>query len=110
LEPLSDDARALAAEYLVRAKRPDGQPLDPVARFHLGNGASLDRIHPLADTSDRGITQSRGVMVNYRYDLNTVEANHESYAHQREVITTRAIRSLLGPERNQRNKRRKENV
>lgn len=101
---------ALTAEYLVRAKRPDGQALDPVARFHFGNGASLERIHTLADLSTKGVEQSCGVMVNYRYDLKTVEANHELYAHQRDIVTTRAIRSLLGPERVQRNSRRTEHA
>jgi malonyl-CoA decarboxylase len=101
---------ALTAEYLVRAKRPDGMPLDPVARFHFGNGASLERIHPFADVSPKGIAQSCGVMVNYRYDLNTVEANHELFAHKGEIVTTRAIRSMLGPEAPKRNTRRLEHV
>lgn len=99
IEPLAPQLSAVTAEYLLRGKRPDGQPVDPVARFHLGNGASLDRINPLGDVSPKGFAQSCSVMVNYRYDLKTVESNHEAYAHQREVITTRAIRSLIGPER-----------
>ena len=97
---------ALAAEYLVRAKRKDGLPLDPVARFHFGNGASLEAIHPFADLSQKALSQSCGVMVNYRYDLKTVEANHELFAHKGEVVATRAIRSMLGPERAERNPRR----
>jgi malonyl-CoA decarboxylase len=101
---------ALTAEYLVTAKRGDGLPLDPVARFHLGNGASLEAIHPLADLSPKGIAQSCGAMVNYRYDLKTVEANHERYMHQREVATTRAIRSLPGSLKGQRISRRPENA
>jgi malonyl-CoA decarboxylase len=109
LEPHDPALAALTAEYLVRAKREDGLPLDPVARFHFGNGASLEAIHPAADLSPRGIAQSCGVMVNYRYDLKTVEANHELFAHRREVATTRAIRSMLGPRRAQRTPRRNEN-
>jgi malonyl-CoA decarboxylase len=107
-----DDAllSALTAEYLLRAKRDDGLPLDPVARFHFGNGASLEAIHPGADPSARGIAQSCGVMVNYRYDLNTVEANHELFAHRREIVTTRAIRSLVGSRKGQRMSRRTENA
>ena len=97
---------ALAAEYLVRAKRKDGLPLDPVARFHFGNGASLEAIHPFADLSQKALSPSCGVMVNYRYDLKTVEANHELFAHKGEVVATRAIRSMLGPERAERNPRR----
>ncbi len=102
LKPHGKALAALAAEYLVRAKRPDGLPLDPVARFHFGNGASLEKIHPAADLSEKGIAQSCGVMVNYRYDLNTVETNHELYAHRGEVVTTRAIKSMLGPEKPER--------
>ncbi|MYA89732.1 MAG: decarboxylase, partial [Boseongicola sp. SB0662_bin_57] len=59
----------LAAKYLLDAKGPDGLPLDPVARFHLGNGALVHAIHSDADLSDTGIAQSSGVMVNYLYDL-----------------------------------------
>ncbi|MHA6646269.1 malonyl-CoA decarboxylase [Mesorhizobium sp. A623] len=101
---------ALAAEYLVRAKRKDGLPLDPVARFHFGNGASLEAIHPFADLSKKALSQSCGVMVNYRYDLKTVEANHELFAHKGEVVATRAVRSMLGAERPGRNTRRTENA
>jgi hypothetical protein len=72
------------------------------ANFHFGNGASLEKIHPAADLSEKGIAQSCGVMVNYRYDLNTVETNHELFAHRGEVVTTRAIESMLGPERPER--------
>jgi malonyl-CoA decarboxylase len=106
LVEIEDDAQALqalAAVYLIRGKREDGLPLDPVARFHFGNGAGLEHIHTFADLSPKGLEQSCGVMVNYRYDLNTVEANHELYAHRRDVVATRAIKSLLGPERTQRN-------
>src|SRR5690606_37437198 len=112
-EELKADSQALAAltaEYLIRAKREDRLPLDPVARFHFGNGASLERIHPLADLSTRGIEQSCGVMVNYRYDLNTVEANHELYVHRRDIVTTRAIRSMLGSRKPKKNSRRIEHA
>ena len=89
------ELKRLAAEYLCLAKRPDGHPADPVARFHLGNGARLEHIHAGADLSEKGIAASSGVMVNYLYDLNSVEANHEAYAQSREVITSRSIRNLL---------------
>jgi malonyl-CoA decarboxylase len=102
LKPHGKALAALTAEYLVRAKRADGLPLDPVARFHFGNGASLEKIHSAADLSEKGIAQSCGVMVNYRYDLNAVETNHELFAHRAEVVTTRAIKSMLGPERSER--------
>jgi malonyl-CoA decarboxylase len=112
-EDLSADSAvlsALTAEYLVWAKRGDGLPRDPVARFHFGNGASLEAIHPGADPSPRGIAQSCGVMVNYRYDLKTVETNHELFAHKREIVTTRAIRSLAGSRKGQKTSRRTENA
>lgn len=85
----------LAAAYLLDAKRDDGQPIDSVARFHLGNGASLEAIHFAADTSAKGLRESASVMVNYRYDLKKVEENHEAYAHQRRVTASRAVRGQL---------------
>ncbi len=84
--------RWLAATYFLDAKRADGSPLDPVARFHLGNGAVLEQIHPQADLSPIGIRRSAGMMVNYRYDLDRIEENHEAYATQREVRASRAVR------------------
>lgn len=86
--------RALAAHYLMEAKRSDGQPLDPVARFHLGNGALVQNVHAGADTSPKGVQQSFGVMVNYRYDLNKVSQNHEAFATARSVAASPEIRSL----------------
>ena len=91
-EPL---IKGLAAEYYLNAKRSDGQPIDPVARFHLGNGAMLRQIDWLGDTSSKGLAQSAGVMVNYLYDLGEVEANHEAYATRREVKAARSVRSLV---------------
>ncbi|GAB4530374.1 MAG: malonyl-CoA decarboxylase [Roseibium sp.] len=85
---------ALAARYLLNAKRKDGLPLDPVARFHLGNGAEVHRVHALADLSDKGRRQSAGVMVNYLYDLSKVTQNHERFASSRTVAASSDIRSL----------------
>lgn len=87
----------LAARYFLEAKRADQQPLDPVARFHLGNGASLARINWLADLSAKGLARSAGVMVNYRYDLEAVEARHEAYAERRAIEASRQVRALLPP-------------
>ena len=91
-----DDARlrSLAALYLTRTKRSDGQPLDPVARFHLGNGASVHQIHARADTSAKGQAQARGTMVNYLYDLSKVAQNHERFAAAQEIATSGEVRSL----------------
>ena len=84
----------LCARYLLEAKE-GGRPLDPVARFHLGNGARLERINWLADTSPKGMRQSLGVMVNYLYDLKDIEDNHERYARSGEVVVSGAVKSLL---------------
>jgi malonyl-CoA decarboxylase len=82
-----------AAYYLACAKH-GNEAADPVARFHLGNGARLERINWLADTSTRGMQQSAGLMVNYLYRLDEVEANHETYVRSQQVATSREIRRL----------------
>lgn len=84
----------VAAHYLTRAKRADGLPLDPVARFHLGNGAQVHAVHMGADMSPRGIEQSGGVMVNYLYDLDKVPQNHERFTSKHEIATSSEVRSL----------------
>ncbi|MEL6479296.1 MAG: malonyl-CoA decarboxylase [Pseudomonadota bacterium] len=83
-----------AAQYLLEAKRPDGRPLDPVARFHLGNGAVIHALHAAADPSERGQRQSAGVMVNYLYDLGRISQNHEAYAQDGTIAAASAVRSL----------------
>lgn len=85
----------LAAHYFLRVKAPDGAPVDPVARFHLGNGARLERIDWLGDVSPRGLRQAAGLMVNYRYDLAHIEANHEAFARERKVAASSAVHRLL---------------
>jgi malonyl-CoA decarboxylase len=85
----------LAARYLTLAKasRGDGkQPLDPVARFHLGNGARLERINLLADASPKGLKQSFGVMVNYLYDVDDLEQNVENFAREGTLATSANVR------------------
>ncbi|MBS0657080.1 MAG: malonyl-CoA decarboxylase [Verrucomicrobia bacterium] len=89
---------AAAAAYFLTARTATGRPLDPVARFHLGNGARLERFHFLADRSPRGLRQSHGLMVNYLYALRDIEAQHEAYAEQGAVAAAPAVRRLLrGP-------------
>ncbi|MBJ7538105.1 malonyl-CoA decarboxylase [Marinomonas transparens] len=78
-EPFNN-MKSLAAHYLVNEKGQNGKPLDPVARFHLGNGAKIHAIHNDADLSDKGIKQSGGAMVNYLYELKNVSENHEKFA------------------------------
>lgn len=87
--------RALAARYLLSVKRSDGQPLDPVARFHLGNGAIVHQVHAGGDTSPKGMAQSVGAMVNYLYDLAIVAQNQERYAADREIAASSDVRSLV---------------
>jgi malonyl-CoA decarboxylase len=89
----------LSARYLVEEKeaQPGGEvrPLDPVARFHLGNGARLERINWLADTSARGIKQAGGIMVNYLYKLDDIEDNHEAYEREGRVALSDGVKRLL---------------
>jgi len=84
-----------AAYYFLRAKTSGGKPVDPVARFHLGNGARLERLNPGGDLSIKGLRQSRGLMVNYLYDLDAIEQNHETYANHGTVIASAAVKRAL---------------
>jgi malonyl-CoA decarboxylase len=97
-EHLRRPVEALAANYFLKAKRPDGRPVDSVARFHLGNGARLERIHWLGDRSLKGMRDSGGLMVSYLYDLDDIEKNHEAFANQGEVAASNAVRKLLKAE------------
>ncbi len=69
-----------AAWFLYHQKKADGKPVDPVARFHLGNGARLERLNFTADTSKKGLRGAHGMMVNYLYRLDEIERNHEGFA------------------------------
>lgn len=86
---------ALAADYFLRAKGPDNKPVDPVARFHLGNGARLESINWLGDTSAKAIREGHGLMVNYLYEIKDIEKNHETYANDGPVPCSRAVKGLL---------------
>jgi malonyl-CoA decarboxylase len=92
-DPLPALLVQLCAYYLLHAKQGD-QPLDPVARFHLGNGARLQRINWLGDTSENGIARSAGLMVNYVYRLDEVERNHELFVNENRVIASREVEHL----------------
>ncbi|KQU92842.1 hypothetical protein ASD12_26190 [Mesorhizobium sp. Root102] len=85
----------LAAYYLVGARSDTGTIIDPVARFHLGNGARLERINVDANRSERGLSESYGVMVNYLYDLYGIETNHEAFAERNEVIASSHVNKLV---------------
>ncbi|TCL08326.1 malonyl-CoA decarboxylase [Shimia isoporae] len=86
--------RQLTAHYLLAAKKSDGRPLDPVARFHLANGALVHKVHAGADTSKKGLTQSAGAMVNYLYDLSRISQNIEQFDRKKEVSASGAVRTL----------------
>jgi malonyl-CoA decarboxylase len=84
----------LAARYLVHARAPSGRALDPVAHFHLTNGARVERLNWLGDVSEKGLTQSAGIMVNYLYRQGDIEANHEAYRDEHQVAASSAVRNL----------------
>ncbi|RDD60630.1 malonyl-CoA decarboxylase [Ferruginivarius sediminum] len=84
----------LCARYLLD-RRGDGRPVDPVARFHLKNGARLERINWLGDVSAKGLRQSAGMMVNYRYVLDDIEQNHEAYMRDNRITLGSEAKSLL---------------
>ena len=98
-ETTSDDPGAsescvrLCAHYLLNEKR-GSQPADPVARFHLGNGALLDRIHWATDRSDVGQSRSFGIMVNYIYEPGEIEDRHEAYFAEGRIASSPAVRKL----------------
>jgi len=93
-EPMQEALLRSAAWYFLRAKNRRGLPVDSVARFHLGNGARLERINWLGDTSERGIAQAHGLMVNYLYELDDIEKNHEAFAETRTVVASGAVKKL----------------
>ncbi len=93
LEPI---LTTLCARYLAQEMDDDTpRPVDPVARFHLGNGAQLERINWLADRSTRGLKQSAGLMVNYLYRLDDIEGNHEAYEREGKIVMSRGVKKLL---------------
>lgn len=89
-----EDMQARAAHYLLTAKGRGNEPFDPVARFHLGNGAIVHAVHADADTSQKGQAQSGGVMVNYLYDLKNIAQNHEAFATGKKIVASTAVQAL----------------
>jgi malonyl-CoA decarboxylase len=96
-EPLRADLMRLCATYLTQ--RPSsGNRIDPVARFHLGNGARLERINWLANTAPRAIQESFGIMVNYLYDHDSIEDNREAFARDGTIVRSPEVDALTqGP-------------
>ena len=96
LSKIKDDLLNCLGEYFFKSERSDKMPNDPVARFHLGNGASLEQINFLGDISSNGIDLSGGLMVNYLYDLEKVEQNHETFVSEKKInISKNAKNSLM---------------
>ena len=93
-QKLRDPLMRACAHYVLGERR-EGRALDPVANFHLSNGARVERINWLADVSPKGLEQSLGLMVNYRYDLAQIEANHEAYQANGEVRVSSDVRRLI---------------
>jgi malonyl-CoA decarboxylase len=93
-DALRDPLTRLCAVYLTTS--PDGRgPADPVARFHLGNGARLERVNWLGNVAPCGISESHGIMVNYLYDPEQIEANHEAFVRGA-IVRSSAVDALLG--------------
>lgn len=84
----------LVAEYLLEAKAASGRPADPVARFHLDNGAGIEHVRWLGDVSPKGLSKGAGFMVNYLYDLDVVEANHEAHVKHGTIFAAHRVRAL----------------
>nr|WP_299246393.1 malonyl-CoA decarboxylase [uncultured Halomonas sp.] len=93
-EQLKNVIKPLAAHYLLKEKNAQGLPLNPVSRFHLGNGAQLHRINWLGDISTKGLRQSTGLMVNYLYVLDDIERNHEQYTTNATIACSSNVRDL----------------
>ena len=92
-ERLRPPLMSLCAHYLTAVKK-DDEPLDAVARFHLGNGARMEKLNWLADTSKPGMQRSAGIMVNYLYRLADVEKNHEAFVREHEVAASHELKKL----------------
>ena len=86
----------LSYHYILNAKRPSGTALDSVAHFHLNNGARVEQINWGADISEKGVRQSAGLMVNYRYVLEEIESNHEIYQSGMDINVSSKVKNILG--------------
>lgn len=84
----------LCARYLIEEKR-GSKPRDPVAAFHLFNGARLERMNWLGDTSANGMKQSAGIMVNYHYKLSKIDENHEVFVTDAKIVASKQVKGYL---------------
>lgn len=95
LDPFREGLEKIVATYLKVERRNDGFPRDPVARFHLKNGARLEQVNWMANSTDRGLKQSLGLMVNYRYHEDYLEENHRRYMNNQEVVCSKDVKEIL---------------
>jgi malonyl-CoA decarboxylase len=93
-EALREPLTGLCAHYLLNLD-PHSRPRDSVARFHLGNGAAVERLNWLGDRSPKGLAESGGLMVNYQYRLEDIEHNHEAFAAHGTIAASDAVRAAL---------------
>jgi len=98
-DELRDDLEKIAAQYFLHQKNGRSEPLDPVARFHLKNGAKLERINILGNPSPIGMERSFGTMVNYVYDLSKVEENHKKNVKNNKIICSQQVKKLAPKQR-----------
>ena len=94
LAPLQEPLLQLCATYLMQSSDGGEPALDPVARFHLNNGAKMERINWLADPSKKGLRESLGLMVNYLYEPKAIEGNHQKFVDG-EIVASRRVRGLV---------------
>jgi len=94
LPALNEPLTSLCATYLLRPASGADSAADPVQRFHLNNGAKLERINWLADGSKKALRESLGLMVNYLYEPQAIEANHEKFVRG-EIVASRRVRALV---------------
>ena len=92
LKRYESEILSYAKEYFFKAKQNDNHPIDPVQRFHLSNGAILENIHLNADLSENGIKNSLGLMVNYKYELYSIEKNHEEYFSKLSIPASKKLK------------------
>lgn len=85
----------LCAHYLLKVKSSSGSAYDPVAHFHLSNGASIKQLNWMADVSEKGINQSAGIMVNYLYELPKIDNNHENYMINKVISHSKRVSAVL---------------
>ncbi|MGL9725876.1 MAG: malonyl-CoA decarboxylase domain-containing protein, partial [Wolbachia sp.] len=95
IECVKQPLMKLCAYYLLKVKNSSGSAYDPVAHFHLSNGASIKQLNWMADTSEKGINQSAGIMVNYLYKLPKIDNNHENYMINKVISHSKKVSSML---------------